>query len=67
MVNSRGVFFVAAVAVLMVSCGDHSSEGNGARKLGAAPKQVVDKATDDVEKALKQGADRSREADEGKN
>lgn len=55
------------VTVLMVACGDKTHEADAARKLGAAPKQIVDRATTDVGKALEQSADRSRDAEEGKN
>lgn len=65
--NVGGIFFTVAVTVFMVSCGEHSTEGDVAKKLGAAPKQIVDKTTDDVGQALKQGANRNREAEEGKN
>jgi hypothetical protein len=36
------------------------------KSVGAAPKQALDKATADVNKAMQQEAERTREADEKK-
>ena len=60
------IVLVTAVAVSIVACGDRIPESDGAKKLGAAPKQIIDKATADIGRALEQGADQSREAEEGK-
>lgn len=50
-----------ALAAVLAACGDKVPESAAARKMGAAPKQTVDKATDDAAKALQQGAERTRE------
>jgi hypothetical protein len=60
------IFLVTAVVVSIAACGDRIPESDGAKKLGAAPKQIVDKASSDIGKALEQGAHQSREAEEGK-
>ena len=52
-------------ALLMAGCGKVPESG-AAKKIGEQPKQVVDKAAADVGKALQQGADARREADEKK-
>ena len=54
-------------AVSVVACGDKTPEADASRRLGAAPKQIVDKATAEVGNALEKGAVRSREGEEGKN
>ena len=51
----------AALVAALAGCGDKVPESEAARRVGAAPKQTVDKATDDAAKALQQGADRTRE------
>jgi hypothetical protein len=61
------ILLVIEVAVSMVACGNRIPESDGSKKLGTAPKQIVDKAAADIGKALETGADRSREAGEGKN
>ena len=53
-----------ALAVLLAACGDKVPESQAARQVGAAPKQIVDKAAADATKAADQGADRTRQADE---
>jgi len=61
-----GIVLVTAVAVSIAACGDRIPESDGSKKLGAAPKQIVDRATADIGIALEQGANQSREAEEGK-
>jgi len=48
--------------VALAGCGESES----AKRIGAQPKQMVDRASTDVNKALQQGAERSREAEERK-
>jgi hypothetical protein len=55
---------LTAVA-LMSACGDKVPESEAARSAGAAPKQTLDKIGDDTAKALQQGVERDRSADEG--
>jgi hypothetical protein len=54
------------VAALLGGCGDKVPQSQAAKKIGAIPKATVDRATADTNKALQQGADRSREAEEKK-
>ena len=51
-----------AVLVVLAGCGESES----AKRIGAQPKQTIDRASTDVNKALQQGAERSRDADERK-
>ncbi len=61
------MFARAALPVLLAAalagCGDKVPQSEAAKKLGSQPKQVVDKAAADVNKALQQGAERRQEAD----
>jgi hypothetical protein len=50
--------------LVVVGCGDKVPESDAARKIGAAPKQVLEKASSDAAKALQSGADRTQDADE---
>ena len=52
-----------ATALALAGCGDKVPQSEAAKKIGSAPKQTVDKVTNDANKALQQGADRTREAD----
>ena len=52
---------LAAALAALAACGDKVPESQTAKKIGAAPKQIVDKASDDAAKALEQGAQRTRE------
>lgn len=62
-----GVLYLVIVAAFsVVACGDKTPEADASKRLGAAPKQIVDKATADVGKAFEQGANRSSDAEEGK-
>jgi hypothetical protein len=49
--------------VLVAGCGDKVPESEVARKLGNAPKEIIDKSVADVNQAVKQGAERSGDAD----
>jgi hypothetical protein len=50
-------------AASLASCGDKVPESEAAKKLGAQPRQVIDKAAADVQKALQQGAERRSDAE----
>jgi hypothetical protein len=50
------------VAVAAAGCGESES----AKRLGAQPKQTVDKVTTDLNRNLQQGAERTRDAEEKK-
>jgi hypothetical protein len=56
---------VAAVplACCIAACG-RVPESEAAKKIGNIPRQTIDKAQDDVGKALQQGAERTRDADQ---
>jgi hypothetical protein len=62
-----GVRLIAAVVLghALAGCGDKVPESAAARQAGTAPKQAVDKVLQDTGKALQQGGDRARDADEG--
>jgi hypothetical protein len=51
------------LAAALAACGDKPPESEAARKLGQQPKQVIDKAAAEVNKALQQGAERRQEAE----
>lgn len=57
---------LCVVAAVLTACGDKVPESQSAKQIGSAPKQIVDKATSEVGKALEQGSDRSRQSEEGK-
>jgi hypothetical protein len=54
---------IAMTVALVAGCGDKVPESQAARRVGEAPKQVVDKAAADTAKAMEQAAARNREAD----
>ena len=51
------------IAVGLSAC-SKVPESEAAKKVGNIPKQTIDKATTDVNKAIQQGADRTRDADQ---
>ena len=52
---------VAAVA--LGGCGDKVPESAAAKKIGEQPKQIIDKVTSDVGKAMQQAAERQQSAE----
>ena len=51
----------AAVLVLaFAGCGDRVPESEAAKKIGSAPKQTVDRATQGVNEAMQKGAERAK-------
>ena len=58
----RFLLWVLFAALLLSAC-SKVPESETARKIGAQPKQTVDKASADVSKALQQGTERRQEAD----
>ena len=50
------------MAAAAAGCGESES----AKRLGAQPKQTVDKVTTDLNRNLQQGAERTRDAEEKK-
>lgn len=51
------------LAAALAACGDKLPESEAAKKLGQQPRQVIDKAAGEVNKALQQGAERRQEAE----
>ena len=56
-------FSIALIAASLCAC-SKVPESEEAKKIGNIPKQTIDKATTDVNKAIQQGAERTREADQ---
>ena len=52
------------LVTILVSACSKIPESEEAKKVGNIPKQTIDKATTDVNKAIQQGAERTREADQ---
>jgi hypothetical protein len=59
----RMVFAAFLVLTCLAAC-SKVPESEQAKKIGNIPKQTIDKAQDDVSKALQQGAERTRDADQ---
>jgi len=59
----RRTSFLFAVAAALAGCGDKVPESAAAKKLGEQPRQIVDKVTGDVNKALQKDAERRQEAE----
>jgi len=58
---------IVSVALLLLTCLAACSklpESREAKKIGNIPKQTIDKAQADLGKALQQGEERTREADQ---
>ncbi len=58
----RAIALLVAV-LLAASCGDKVPQSEAAKKLGAAPKQAVDKAAAGAAEALQKGAERAKQGD----
>jgi hypothetical protein len=52
----RKLLFMSVL--LVAACGDKVPESAAAKKAGDVPKQTVDRATTDVNKAMQQGSQR---------
>ncbi len=50
-------------SVLLVSGCNKLPESETAKQVGAQPKQIINKVTDDVNKALQKGVERRQEAE----
>ncbi len=59
----RGTSALALVAFVLAACGDKVPESSAAKKLGEQPKQIVDKVTGDVNKALQKGLEARQDAE----
>ena len=60
---SRRIRLVLALAFALAGCGDKVPESAAARKVGEQPKQVIDKVSGDVGKAMQQAAERQQNAE----
>ena len=54
---------VLLLSLLLAACGDKVPESEAAKKIGSIPKQTLDRATTDVNKAMQQGSERLKEED----
>ena len=63
MSTRRGIKTLVLAAFLLGGCGDKVPQSSAAQKIGEQPKQVVDKVTTDVNKALQKGAEARQEAE----
>ncbi len=63
MSTKRRIDLVFALALALSGCGDKVPESAAARKLGEQPKQIINKVTDDVNKALQKGLEQRQEAE----
>ena len=62
-----GLMRVAALFVALVlatACGDKVPQSKAVRELGSAPKQAIDRASTGADKAIEQGVERLKDADE---
>jgi hypothetical protein len=58
----RNILFAFLMVFLISGCGK-TPESETARKIGGQPKQIVDKVTADVSKAMQKGAEQRQEAE----
>ncbi len=59
----RRTRFLAFVVVSLAGCGDKVPESAAAKKIGEQPKQILDKVTTDVNKALQKGTEARQDAE----
>ena len=50
----------AVLALALAGCGDKLPESEAAKKIGAAPKQAIDRATQGVNDAMQKDAERKK-------
>ncbi len=53
------------LAVAMLGCDGTTPQSEGAKKIGSAPKQTIDKVVNEANKAVEQGEARTRDAIDG--
>ena len=61
--ETRVFAFTLVLPFLLAGCGDKLPESEAAKKLGQQPKQIIDKAAADVNKALQKGVEARQEAE----
>jgi hypothetical protein len=59
MQDSGKTLALLAFALLLAACGDKVPQSEAAKKIGALPKQTVDRAAERTAEALKRGAERN--------
>jgi hypothetical protein len=59
--NARSMA-VLVLSCFIWSCGDKVPESQAAKRVGEAPKQIIDKAASDAAAAIQQGEERTRKA-----
>jgi ABC-type sugar transport system substrate-binding protein len=57
--DSGKTLALLAAALLLAGCGDKVPQSEAAKKVGAIPKQTVDRAAERTNEALRKGAERS--------
>ena len=63
MSTSRKTSLALLIAAALAGCGDKLPESEAAKKLGQQPKNIVNKAEADVNKALQQGMQQRQQAE----
>lgn len=63
--KSTCVVIVMSLATAILGCDGTTPQSEGARKIGSAPKQTVDKVVSEANKAVEQGEARTRDAIDG--
>ena len=61
MQDSGKAIALVAVTLLLAACGDKVPQSEAAKKIGAIPKQTVDRAAERTTEALKQGVERTEQ------
>jgi ABC-type sugar transport system substrate-binding protein len=56
-------FLCACLAVFLFSACSKTPESETAKKIGEQPKQIIDKVTNDVNKAMQKDAERQQDAE----
>lgn len=57
------VAICAFALALLAACGDKVPESKAAKELGNVPRQTIDKAATDVDKALAKGMEQNKDAE----
>ena len=63
MSTRHGIEVLVVAVFALAGCGNKTPESETAKKIGEQPKQIVDKVTTDVNKALQTGAKAQQDAD----
>ena len=63
--NFAAMVLAIIVAMALLACEAKTPQSESSRKVGDAPKQIIDKAVNEANKAIEQGEARTREAIDG--